>query len=127
SPEEIYISIVTYWKKYNDAITNLPENNIVNHFNCLPDASDLENCMMYLDSITYLPDDILVKTDRAAMSVSLETRVPFLDHRLVEFAWQVPLSMKIRNNRGKWLVRKALDHYVPRNLIDRPKTGFAVP
>ena len=83
---------------------------------------------MYLDSINYLPNDILVKVDRAAMASSLETRMPLLDHRVVEFAWKTPLEYKLKNNRTKWILRQVLKRYLhSRKLVERPKTGFGVP
>ena len=128
-PLELYRELVSTWKNPGEIVLNTTEpETIVTH---PPDwlKRDLEfpHQMMYLDSMSYLPDDILVKVDRAAMAVSLESRVPFLDRRVIEFAWQLPLSMKLRNKQGKWLLRQVLDKYVPSHLIDRPKMGFGVP
>ena len=93
----------------------------------LPDGASYEQQLMYLDSVSYLPDDILVKVDRAAMAVSLEGRVPFLDHRVVEFATALPLEFKFREGQTKWCLRQVLYRHVPKQLIERPKMGFAVP
>ncbi len=91
------------------------------------DFPDLLQRMMFVDSVSYLPDDILVKVDRAAMAVSLETRIPLLDHRVLEFAWRQPKSFLQRRGCGKWLLRKVLHQYVPPALVERPKKGFNVP
>ena len=82
---------------------------------------------MLADAMAYLPNDILVKVDRAAMAASLETRAPFLDHRVAALAWQLPLALKLRDGSGKWALRQLLDRHVPRALIERPKAGFAMP
>jgi asparagine synthase (glutamine-hydrolysing) len=83
--------------------------------------------MMYLDTLSYLPDDILVKLDRASMAVSLEARAPYLDHRLIELAWRIPHSLRVGKGPSKPLLRSILEKHVPSALIDRPKMGFTLP
>jgi len=127
-PEDMYWGLVSQWKDAEDIIIGAGK--LTNEFSCYSECEELkeiEHRMMYLDAMTYLPNDILTKVDRAAMVNSLETRVPFLDHRIVEFAWKLPLSMKIREGKGKWLLRQVLHKYVPEKIIDRPKMGFAIP
>lgn len=126
--DELYLGLVSHWKKPGDLVLNSVEP--AAQFAALNAQAGLLSGierMMAGDLITYLPDDILVKVDRAAMGVSLETRVPFLDHRVVEFAWTLPMQYKLRDGVGKWVLREVLYKYVPKSLIERPKMGFGVP
>jgi asparagine synthase (glutamine-hydrolysing) len=83
--------------------------------------------MMVFDFLTYLPGDILVKVDRASMASSIETRSPFLDHKLIEYTWKIPHRLKNKNSQGKWILKEILKKYIPKNLTERPKMGFGVP
>lgn len=127
-PPGIYQHLASHWAKPSSLVLGGSEPlTVVTDPSHRIERLQLQEHMMYWDMVSYLPDDILAKVDRASMGVSLESRVPFLDHRIVEFAWQIPLEMKIRNGRGKWLLRQLLYKYVPPVLIDRPKMGFGVP
>lgn len=127
-PEAMYRNLVSSWKTPVEVVLNAQEpKTILTDKKQWADLPDFVLRMMFLDLVTYLPDDILVKVDRAAMGVSLETRVPYLDHRVVELAWRLPLSLKIRHGKGKWLLRQLLYKYVPQELIERPKAGFGIP
>jgi len=128
SIDELYLALVTEWQ---DAEQHVVGANIaptlLSARRDWPAAGDPIERMMALDTLTYMQDDILVKVDRAAMGASLETRAPFLDHRLVEFAWRLPLSYKVRDGKGKIVLRRLLHRYVPKGLVERPKVGFGVP
>jgi len=124
--EQLYLGLISHWNDPSAIVlgSKEPLGRVRGHkFR----RKDFVEDMMLVDTVTYLPDDILVKVDRAAMSVSLETRVPLLDHRILEFAWRLPLDMKIRHGQGKHLLRQVLYKYVPKALVERPKMGFGVP
>jgi asparagine synthase (glutamine-hydrolysing) len=128
SAAELYRGLVSHWHDPADVVlrSTEPASVLTDAGPSLRGLGDVER-MMALDMLSYLPDDILAKVDRAAMGVSLETRVPFLDHRVVEFAWSLPLSYKLYNGVTKWPLRQLLYRHVPRKLIERPKMGFGVP
>ena len=128
SVDDLYCALVTEWPDAEGMVVGgqIPAN-LLDQRAEWPRLDDSVERMMVLDGLTYLPGDILVKVDRASMAASLETRAPFLDRDLIEFAWTLPLSMKLRGGRGKWLLRQLLDRHVPRALIERPKMGFGVP
>lgn len=128
SVDDLYLSLVSHWHDPASVVLggHAPPTLLTGNAPALNGLDDVQR-MMALDMLTYLPDDILTKVDRAAMGVSLETRVPFLDHRVVEFAWSLPQSMKLRDGQTKWALRQVLYRHVPKALIERPKMGFGVP
>jgi asparagine synthase (glutamine-hydrolysing) len=123
--DAMYFELVSHWSNVviggEEAVSPLADRS------AWPPLEDPVERMMYFDQVSYLPDDLLTKVDRASMAVSLEAREPLLDHHLVEFAWTLPLSMKVHKGKGKRVLRRVLDRYVPRPLIDRPKMGFGMP
>jgi asparagine synthase (glutamine-hydrolysing) len=128
NPEELYLNLVSFWRHPAEVVLEAKESpTILTESSDWARLADISQRMMFLDLATYLPDDILVKVDRASMGVSLEARVPILDHRVVEFATRIPLSMKICSGQTKWLLRKVLYRYVPQELVERPKMGFGIP
>lgn len=123
-PIDAYLTLNKHWQTPNELLIN----NNINHAltNHVP-SEHLQQSILLHELTQYLPDDVLTKVDRASMAVSLEVRVPLLDHNIVEFAWQLPFDYKIHNHQGKWLLKQILQDYLPTSLIDRPKMGFGVP
>jgi len=128
SPEEMYLGFLSNWGDPKSLVKDgFEPKTIVTDTSQWPDLQDFTERMIFRDLVGYLPDDIVVNLDRVSIGVSLEPRVPFLVHRLVEFSWRVPLSMKIKNGQGKWILRQLLYKHVPQELVDRPKQGFGLP
>ena len=125
---DLYCILGSNWKNPTEIVINSKETStLLNKLKFQLGELDNQQQMMVLDFMTYLPDDILVKVDRASMASSLETRVPFLDHKLIENVWRIPQSLKLRNGSGKWILKKILNKYVPNELTERPKMGFGIP
>ena len=128
SADDLYLSLVTEWRDAEQMVPgSVRSRNLLARQGDWPQLGGIENRMMAMDAMTYLPDDILVKVDRAAMASSLETRAPFLDHRVVEFAWRLSLGHKLGQGEGKAVLRRMLYRHVPKTLIERPKMGFGIP
>ena len=126
--DDLYFSLVSEWNNPQKIVLGSKEPiSFLRDKSLWPELDSFQERMMFLDTMTYLPDDILVKVDRASMGISLETRAPFLDHRVVELATRIPLNLKINNGKGKQILRKILYKYVPKELIERPKQGFSIP
>jgi asparagine synthase (glutamine-hydrolysing) len=125
--DELYRRLISHWSP-SQIMPSVPElQGLLWDVSVRKDLPDLLDRMQFLDLATYLPDDILTKVDRTSMSVALEARVPILDHRVVELAWRLPRTMKIRGGTTKWLLRQVLYRHVPKELVERPKMGFGVP
>jgi asparagine synthase (glutamine-hydrolysing) len=128
SPAEIYRGLVGHWRADEQVMKNAsPAATIVEQQDRWPDLPDITQQMMYLDAVTYMADDILTKVDRASMAVGLEARVPLIDHRVAAFAWTLPMAFKTGGGVGKRVLRNVLYRHVPKELIERPKMGFALP
>ncbi len=128
SQDEMYLKLVSHWKNPASVVKNgIEPPTVLTDRKQWAQLDDFTQRMMFLDTVSYLPDDILAKVDRASMGVSLEAREPLLDHRLAEFAWQLPMKMKIREGQGKWALRQVLYRYVSKEIMDRPKMGFGIP
>ena len=125
--DSLYRGLVSHWNPPGDIVLSDAEPRTLLDDPGVAAIDDAVARMMLMDLVTYLPDDILVKVDRAAMAVSLETRIPLLDHRVVEFAWTIPLAANLNKNGSKGILRSVLYRYVPKGLVDRPKMGFGVP
>jgi asparagine synthase (glutamine-hydrolysing) len=124
---EFHREIVSIWNNPEDVVIGAHEPLLLADPELARAFPHIAERMMLNDAIMYLPDDILAKVDRASMAVSLEVRVPLLNHHIMEFAWRLPLDVKLRGNVTKWALRQILYRYVPRALIERPKQGFMVP
>ena len=125
---DLYYKLISNWQNPNEILLNGKEpRTFLTNYESELTKLDGQQQMMLLDSMTYLPDDILVKTDRAAMATSLETRAPFLNHKLLEYAWQIPQPLKLKKTQSKWILRQILYKYIPKKLVERPKVGFGVP
>ncbi len=127
SADAVYRRLVSHWEPSEIMPQAREPNSILDDPTLAKDFPDLLPRMQFLDLVTYLPDDILTKVDRASMAVALEARVPLIDHRVVEFAWRLPENVKVRNGTSKWILRQVLYRHVPPELIERPKMGFGIP